>query len=285
MKLTHPYHGLDGTWLRGNLHTHTTNSDGKLTPDEVVDLYAGHGYHFLAISDHDTFTPPFAHPTMVAVPGVEVSRGGPHLLSIGHGKVYDTDRSRGEIISEVMADGALCILCHPNWLSHFAHWEQAALEMVGPYHGIEIFNSVIDFLEGEAQALDRWDRLLPKGRRVWGYANDDFHRLGHGPRGWNMVQAESRTPEAIVAALQAGRCYASSGVTIASIAVEGSTLTVTAPDADEIRFIGRHGKGLAFADGPTAAYEIQGEEGYVRAECYGRAKQAAWTQPVFVDEA
>ncbi|MCC7491035.1 MAG: CehA/McbA family metallohydrolase [Fimbriimonadaceae bacterium] len=282
MKLTHPYCRPAGPWLRGNLHTHSTNSDGTLTPAELVELYASHGYDFLAISDHDTFTPPLAHPTLVGVPAVEVSRGGSHLLSVGTPQVYDTSLTRAEILGQIAADGGLAILAHPNWLAHYQHWEQAQLEVLGPYHGIEIFNSVIDFLEGEAHALDRWDQLLSKGRRVWGYAHDDFHRPGNGPRGWNRVAAAERTPESIVAALQAGSCYASSGVFIERIEVDEESFRIVAPEASELRFVTRYGKVLQFVEGGSGSYTFQGNEGYVRAEAYGRGKQAAWTQPVWV---
>ena len=40
-------------WWKGNLHTHTLWSDGDAYPEMVVDWYREHGYHFLAISDHN----------------------------------------------------------------------------------------------------------------------------------------------------------------------------------------------------------------------------------------
>jgi hypothetical protein len=39
--------------LKGQLHTHTTLSDGALTPQEVADVYASLGFDFLAFTDHD----------------------------------------------------------------------------------------------------------------------------------------------------------------------------------------------------------------------------------------
>ena len=40
MKLVHPYENLEGgLWLKGNLHTHTTRSDGKRPMQEVVVLH------------------------------------------------------------------------------------------------------------------------------------------------------------------------------------------------------------------------------------------------------
>lgn len=39
-----------------NLHTHSTHSDGKYTPEEMVKIAKAEGYKALAITDHDTVT-------------------------------------------------------------------------------------------------------------------------------------------------------------------------------------------------------------------------------------
>ena len=43
-------------FFRGNLHCHTTMSDGAKTPDEVIATYQAMGYDFLAITDHRQVT-------------------------------------------------------------------------------------------------------------------------------------------------------------------------------------------------------------------------------------
>ncbi len=40
-------------WYRGNLHTHSLWSDGNDFPEMIVRWYVDHGYHFLALSDHN----------------------------------------------------------------------------------------------------------------------------------------------------------------------------------------------------------------------------------------
>ena len=45
-------------FFKGNLHCHTTESDGKLSPDEVVALYRDLGYDFLALTDHRRLSAP-----------------------------------------------------------------------------------------------------------------------------------------------------------------------------------------------------------------------------------
>ena len=44
--------GREGRFWRGNMHTHSTRSDGRLPPEEVVATYRDAGYNFLVLSDH-----------------------------------------------------------------------------------------------------------------------------------------------------------------------------------------------------------------------------------------
>jgi len=41
-------------WWKGNLHTHSLWSDGNDYPEMILDWYKAHGYHFAALSDHNT---------------------------------------------------------------------------------------------------------------------------------------------------------------------------------------------------------------------------------------
>jgi hypothetical protein len=43
-------------WFKGNLHTHSLWSDGNDYPEMIADWYERHGYHFLALSDHNTLS-------------------------------------------------------------------------------------------------------------------------------------------------------------------------------------------------------------------------------------
>ena len=280
MPLVSPYTDCRGPWLKGNLHTHTTRSDGRQEPAVVAERYASAGWDFLALTDHDQHTPPPADARLIWLPGVEVTANGPHLLAIGVTRAYDTLPPRQAIIDSIVADGGLCVLNHPNWGPDFVHWSQAQLETLTGYHGIEIHNSVVERLEGSASAVDRWDRLLSVRRRVWGYATDDLHDLPDGPRSYCAVCVAERSAEAVLAALRAGCFYASTGLDIERIAVDGDTLTVEAPEADCIRFVGRWGAVLATVDGPSATYQVRPADGYVRAECHGRGLRIAYTQPV-----
>ncbi|HWO73115.1 MAG TPA: PHP domain-containing protein [Dehalococcoidia bacterium] len=65
---------------KADFHTHSTASDGKLTPTQLVDLAARNGVRVLALTDHDSTEgieearlAAAKHPGFVLIPGVELS--------------------------------------------------------------------------------------------------------------------------------------------------------------------------------------------------------------------
>ena len=63
--------------LKGGLHTHTTRSDGKLTPEEVIKLFKKAGYDFLALTDHRKYNFKDFAPEegLTIIPGMEFDNG------------------------------------------------------------------------------------------------------------------------------------------------------------------------------------------------------------------
>lgn len=285
LRIRNPYRTEGFQWLRGNLHTHTTCSDGHATPEETAKAYRSLGYDFLCLSDHDTLTWPYECPEdLIAIPGVEVA-GGPHVLAVNVETCVPPEASRQDVVNGVLDAGGFAVLCHPNWEAHFNHFPQEAMEELQGYVGIEIYNGVVDFLEGSALATDRWDMLLSLGRDVWGFAHDDAHHEFAMGRAWIVVQAAERSRQAIVEAMVNGAFYASTGVDIQSVEARDGVIRVAAPGAQRIRFYGQWGRLLHEVDDCEAAYRTGGREGsYVRAECWGMGGRCAWTQPLRIEE-
>ena len=288
LHIENPYLSTGYTWLRGNLHAHTTLSDGASLPYEVISDYEKFGYDFLAISDHDLLVPPSEYQSltsMTLIPADEVTANGPHILVVGMQELILPTRDRQQVLDATNAQGAFAVLNHPNWQQHFNHFPQELMVSLTGYVGIEIYNGVAERLAGSALATDRWDKLLSTGRKVWGFAHDDSHRFFDIGRGWNVVQAADRSVEAICDAFRQGHFYASTGVEISQITLEDETLFLTAPNAQRIRFMGAWGEELAYSDSHQAQYTFSGREGkYVRVECYGEGTKTAWTQPFYLKE-
>ena len=74
-----------------DLHLHTTYSDGRLTPAQLVDFVAERGLRVVAVTDHDSteglaeaFEAAEKHPQLTIIPGIELSTDIPgneiHIL-------------------------------------------------------------------------------------------------------------------------------------------------------------------------------------------------------------
>lgn len=270
-------------WFKGNFHTHTTRSnDGKATPQEVCDWYRERGYDFLALTDHDHLADEKDWQTpddFLVIRGVEVS--GNHLVGLDITQAPDKRLPIQEKIDLILQQGGFCIAAHPNW--QFDHWPLQLLEKSVGYLAIEIFNTHVSVLEGSGYALDKWDKLLSQGRRVWGVASDDAHNPlgGLAARGWVIVSAPKLSLPDLRKSFEQGDFYASTGVELESLEIGANQIRITVHSAEEILFIGQEGKILERVRGSNAVYSVRGDEQYIRTECHG-LNGAAYTQPEFL---
>jgi len=290
--LVHPYGNLQGgEWLRGNLHTHTTASDGARPVQETINEYAARGYGFLMISDHDTVMSAEEYAALdkrglALILGREISKGGPHVLHVHADVRVDSLAPRQSTLDRIAAGRGFAIVCHPNWEQDFDHCPLEQMIAWTGYAGMEIYNGTIGRLDGSPYATDKWDMLLTRGRRVWGFANDDCHLAGDDlGLGWNVAYVTQRTPDGVVAALAAGRFYASTGVTITRIDVSGMRIRVETRDAARIVALRDVGRRFAQVDSRALEVEAPADARYVRFECWGAGEKFAWTQPFFPAEA
>ena len=299
-------------WYKGNIHTHTTESDGDAEPHKVVSWYRRHGYDFLVLSDHNHLTlldygagrRQFKKPLMI--PGEEISaqiKNGAvpiHVNGIGISRVIEPIDA-GEIVPTLQANvdaildaGGIASINHPNFYWAFDHEH---IKQVAGASLLEVFNGVPETnvygAPGRPSYDEIWDGVLSAGRAIFGVATDDSHNYrdftaatSNPGRGWVVVRASELNQEAVVDALASGEFYASTGVTLAERDVsEGSIHLAIEPVSDYLystSFIGQGGRTVATADGLEASYQVRGNEGYVRAMVRNSSGRRAWTQPLFV---
>ncbi len=288
--IANPYAALDQARfrLRGNLHTHTNLSDGADEPQQVIDAYAEHGYDFLELSDHDRLADAgtlaaYDNRGMLLIPGNEISANGPHILHVNASALVVSDPDRQKVFDEVRRSGGLAIVNHPNWQQRFDHCPIAEMERWQGYAGLEIYNGIIRRVEGSPDATGKWDMLLSRGRRVWGYATDDSHKSGDRALAWNVVFCARRCVDAVVEALASGAFYASTGVAITDIRVRNGSVRIETENARKVVAVINYGRRIAESAGTALTVEIPAGASYLRFECYGCAEEQAWTQPFFVE--
>jgi len=296
-------------WYRGNLHTHTINSDGDSSPWDLVTWYKRNGYQFLAITDHNTFTDPEpfdSNPSdnFLLLGAEEVTNDKTvHVNAIGITKVIAPQRAPTVTdilqasIDAIRAQDAVPLVNHPNF-----RWAFTAADML-PLKGsflLEIASghpAVNHGGDGTVPATEEmWDQLLSSGMRVFGAAVDDAHNFGQDftldranpGRAWVVVRAPGLTRDHIVRALSAGDFYASTGIELKNVDATPDALTVEiqpsvpsqSPKRYRVVFIGKNGRELATSQENPARYNFKGSEGYVRARIEDSGGLRAWTQPV-----
>ena len=99
-----------------------------------------------------------------------------------------------------------------------------------------------------------------------------------------MVRARRLTADSILASLERGEFYATTGPELSGLRITRDEYVVAVVPAagrtERIQFIGDSGKVLLDVPGPFGRYAIRGTEGYVRARIVGSDGKKAWTQPV-----
>jgi hypothetical protein len=292
-------------WLRANLHTHTTNSDGDSPPSDVVAWYRDAGYDALAITDHDVLTDP-ADLTAIAGPmllirGEELTSGDVHVNGLGVPRAVAPtlagdarSRLQGNI-DTIRGVGAVPSVNHPNFRWQVPVDDLAELRDVRLFEihnaGPEVNN--LGGREGFPPMESVWDMLLAAGHRMIGIAVDDAHffkvwgrQYSNPGRAWMMIRAEA-AEASVLSALEAGDCYASTGVTLGHIAAGRDEVVLEVDPQWDLHyrttFIGRDGRTLEVQDGITARYRLRPGDGYVRARVEDSDGLAAWTQPLFED--
>ena len=292
---------MEGKWYKGNLHTHTTNSDGAWAPDRVVAEYIANGYNFLFMTDHSKVTDisGLSRDGFLVLHGEETGSGKAELGQVYHIVALNLKKtvSRDEaptaqaMIDLVRSEGGEVIIGHPYW-SGLAFTDIIGLE---GYLGIEIFNTTCFNSIGKGHSTVHWDDLLARGKHTWGFAVDDTHQHSgeHRPidicGAWIMAKLPELTEAEVMKAIKAGRFYASNGPAIHDISVEQGKISVSTSEVKVINFIVNISRGrshTAAADEflTEAEYTISGNEKYVRVECFDENGRGAWSNPVIFNE-
>ena len=170
-----------GRWFKGNTHTHTLNSDGDSTPDDVVRWYREHRYQFLVLTDHNFLTDVEALQALhgasdrfLVIPGEEVSDslGEAPLHINGLNLNTRVDPQGGTSIVDVLqrnvdairSTGGVPHINHPNFRWAITPAELGAVRNTRLF---EIFNGhpeINMFGGGGVPGMEQaWDTILTNG--------------------------------------------------------------------------------------------------------------------------
>lgn len=271
-----------GNWYKGNLHSHTTKSDGNFTPEEAVKEFKKQGYSFLCLSDHNLYTDyreKLGEEDFLILPGVEAAavlfdennickkvhhmngilgnramqeKAGKHYQhreAVGpfvyYGK-WDGAKAASQMAEELHSRGCFVTYNHPIWSRVDA--EEFITE---DFEILEIFNYNTQNESETGYDTTYWDVMLRNGRHVLADASDDNHNTGDFDDafgGYIVVKAKALTHDDIVDAILSGNYYSSSGPEINSWGIKDGKAYITCSASERINFIadGYVGAGTSF---------------------------------------
>ena len=249
-------------WLKGNIHSHSTFSDGSLTPEEMKDAYRHHGYDFLAVTDHDIYTDTRAltDDAFTMLQGFELWGNAASdrdiyvnflwadaVEGVAPGQVMHLPQRNGRVCRDfcfcMRERGCYVMLNHPHWSMLIS----PEVEDDNPCHAVEIINYGTEWLENTGDGSVFWTEMLYRGCRLWGGGSDDNHN--HQPLdsmysdsfgGFTVVRARYRSPQAILEALMTGSFYTSTGPSIYDFYVEDDEIHVVCSPCERIYVSGEH---------------------------------------------
>ena len=268
-----------GKFYKANLHTHTTVSDGKLTPEEAKERFMSLGYSVVAFTDHEVMVP---HPELcddnfIALTGIEISINEAVKKPFNktyHLNVYSPELERSvtgtfcagsvwgnaklSVTDEMVAAGTatreysrefvqkmIDTATEEGCLVSYNHpvW---SLQSKDDYSGIKGFFG-IEWSNTSACGLGDVDTykpirdLLAEGERMcYPLATDDCHQAFEYGGGWVDIKAPAFTYGDIFEALRRGDFYSSTGPAIRELYVEDGEVVVKTSDAVSIAFVSNH---------------------------------------------
>lgn len=280
--------------FKAALHTHSTCSDGRFRPEEVIAFYEDAGFDVLAFTDHGKVTPVSAFRSRMAlIQGIEMHPAGLpescwHIvaLHVPEDFVYDNTQSAQQMVDHVRSLGGVCIAAHPYWCGFSAGFVGG----VSGFAALEVYNSSARYI-GKAYNMQLWDELLDSGTMLPAVAVDDFHSMDDFNHGWTMVAAPECTPEAITTAIREGSFYATQGPRIESLEFSGGVFRAKfSPCTEVVLMTGKwHGiKGQvaseAAAKGCCTSFEADVSAlplgSYLRLQLMDGDHNYAWSAPV-----
>jgi hypothetical protein len=300
-------------WYKGHGYQFVVITDHENLTD-VGPLNAAHGEpgKFLVIQGQEITQ-------MIRAPDAPFGRRHAHVNGIGTQRlILPIEPNPANVpmadayvrnIAEVAKAGGLAQVNHPNLTWSVKAQDLAKLNrpfLIEVWNAFSTSNNLggVDEQGHSAPSTEAlWDQLLSAGQVVWGTASDDSHTYHqfddpsapNPGRGWVVVRASELSSTSVTEALRHGDFYASTGIHIVDYEASVRRITIrierlpewspSLPPSTryETRFIGKGGRVLATVPGLEPAYQIKGNEGYVRASIIDSDGRRAWTQPIFLD--
>jgi predicted metal-dependent phosphoesterase TrpH len=275
-------------WYKAGLHIHTTLSDGKLTPQQVMERYRMGDYDVVALTDHWHYGPGGQSDGMLILSGCEYNLGSNdggdvmHIVGFGMTRqpALTQEASRQQVVDGINACGGIAVLAHPAWS---LNTPDDAVALTG-VDFTEVYNAVSEAHQSIRPNSEYFAELCANAGIHYGLlATDDAHYYdgSDDQKGWVMIRAEALSREAILAALRAGDYYASQGPQL-YVRREGNRFMVDCSPCTYVAAMSNstwtQGRVLRGENLTRFEYEAKPSERWIRIQACDSAGKLAWSR-------
>ena len=266
-------------YFKTNLHTHTTISDGLLSPQEVKEVYKAKGYQVLCLSDHNVIVDHsnMNEPDFLLLTGMELNYNHEDYQRKFDGRTYHFNliakrpdnvwtpwnirRTNPEaqeynklmqcedmdIRHDVDATNAMIAKANEKgFLVMYNHptWSCHSYADYAPLKGlwgVELRNTDCYNAGINENNAWVWRELLNLGNRIYPTGADDAHKEEDMGGAWIMVGAQKLEYGCVIDAMEKGDFYMSCGPEIFDLTIEGNIVKITCSDARSVA-LNNHGR-------------------------------------------
>jgi len=265
-------------YFKANLHTHSTISDGKLTPAEVKEAYKAAGYQILCLTDHNTIVDhsDMNEPDFLMLTGIEINFNAEavppfsvqtyHLNLIAkqpdnlwspaiayhrypNALPYEEKMQCEGMDLKYSPESVNAMIAKANekgFLVMYNHptWSCQSYPDYAPLKGLwgmELRNSECCMLGHNENNFRVFKDLLNLDNRIYPLGTDDMHKPRALGLSWIMVGARALNYANVIEALEQGDFYMSCGPEISGLTIEDGILKITCSDAKEV-ILESHGR-------------------------------------------
>lgn len=203
----------------GDLHMHSTYSDGENSVDELVISARKAGLDFIAITDHNTVEGGHHAKAlisklglnMLAITGEEISAEWGHLLALNTQTHVDVSDDPRVVCSAVKSQGGYVFASHPYWMdTRVKFWDSGLFDLLlkdKQINGFELINAGAVPPYDNMPVIQKYHSMRLKKEFYPVIGDSDAHSAAAVGKDVRMyVLAESLTETAIMGAILEGRC-------------------------------------------------------------------------------
>ncbi|WP_367568412.1 PHP domain-containing protein [Lacrimispora sp.] len=266
----------------------TTVSHGKLTAEQVKEVYQSRGYQIAAYMDWEKYCihGELYAPDFLALAGFSAAVGKKGFRINFYDTNPDEMREEKENCCELLSKGSDCIesmnqlgfLASLSLTYHSMVTYEDYKELDGLF-AMEIYNYSNDVRELRGYQPQAYDEMLRCGKKLLCLASDGNrneypfeHSLNDSFGGFTKIKAKELTYEAVIEALKKGDFYSSMGPEIRSLYIQGKELVIKTGPVQKI-YVKTEGRNCYIKTAQPgeileeARFSLTGKEGYIRIVC------------------